>query len=128
DQRTFADFAQQQVQRATGDPQAPTRPVDPVPDVIPAVPREAGDEPDQLLADENNPGGDSRIVERLRPMSVERLPDSWDRDRHPVRFRVQLQVVYPGQIARLNRTEPNTVTRRPVAVVRLLGDEVDVGF
>ena len=61
-QRTLGDLPQQEVQRPAGDPVAPERPVDPVPDVIPAVPREAGDDPDQLLADEDRPGGDRRVV------------------------------------------------------------------
>ena len=36
-------------------------------------------------------------------------PVRGDCDRHAVRFRVELQVVHAGQVARLNRTEPNTL-------------------
>src|SRR5262249_32557798 len=48
DERPFGDFLEQQVQRPAGDPHAPIRPVDPVPDMVLAVPREAADVPDQL--------------------------------------------------------------------------------
>jgi hypothetical protein len=109
DQRPFGDFQQQQLQRSAGDPHPPVRSVDPVPNVILAVHREAGDGPNQLLADENDPGDVPRIVQHFRPMCVERLKGSWDRDRQAVRFRVELQFVDVGQVARLNRTEPNTL-------------------
>ena len=108
DQRTFGDFLQQQVECFAGDPHSPIGPVDPVPNVILAVHRKAGNGPDQLLADEYDTGGDFWIGQHLRPMRVEYFTGAWDCDRYTVRFRVELQFVDAGQIAGLNRTQPNT--------------------
>ena len=118
DQRTFGDFPQQQVEGPAGDAHPPIRPVDPVPDVIPAVYREARDVPDQRLAEENGSGGDRRNGQCVSPMRVECLPGPGDRDRHAVRLRVELHFVHAGQVARLNRTESNGLVGgpRPVAV------------
>lgn len=43
-------------------------PLNPVSDMIAAVQREAGDAPEEHLADEHSSGGDLRIAKRLRPV------------------------------------------------------------
>ena len=75
-QRTGCDFEQEQPQRSGGDPVPPVLPADPVPDVGPTVAPEAGDVPDQRLAQQDRLRRDTRVSQGVCPVRIERLGDS----------------------------------------------------
>ncbi|CAN5638957.1 hypothetical protein BH11PLA2_BH11PLA2_18020 [soil metagenome] len=107
DQRTLDNFPEHELQRPAGDSPSPKRSIDPIADVILPLEREAGNVPDKKLPDYDCSCLDPWVIERPSPMRIEVFASTRDRDRHTVRFRIDLQIVHPRQVIRLNRAQPN---------------------